>query len=113
MASAIPAKLQVRRQFTQVGAHAVVDDPRQRLAMPGDFTIYAFIYPTKPGIARQAILSKWDIMSSKGYALGISPEGRLEFWVGDGATIDHVAAEIPLVSKAWYFVAASFNAATC
>jgi N,N-dimethylformamidase len=112
VASAIPATLQVRRQFTQVGAHPMVDDPGQRLAMPGNFTIYAFVYPTKPGIARQAILSKWDIMSSKGYALGISPEGRLEFWVGDGATIDHVAAEIPLVSKAWYFVAASFNAAT-
>ena len=112
VASTIPAKLQVHRQFTQVGAHAVVDDPGQRLAMPGDFTIYAFVYPTKPGIARQAILSKWDIMSSKGYALGISPEGRLEFWVGDGAAIDHVAAEIPLVSKAWYFIAASFSAAT-
>jgi N,N-dimethylformamidase len=112
VASAIPAKLEVRRQFTQVGAHAVVGDPEQRLAMPGDFTIYAFVYPTKPGIARQAILSKWDIMSGKGYALGISPEGRLEFWVGDGATIDHVAAEVPLVTKAWYFVAASFNAAT-
>ena len=26
----------------------------------------ASVYPTKPGIARQAILSKWDIMSSKG-----------------------------------------------
>ena len=55
VASAIPAKLGVHRQFTQVGAHAVVDDPEQRLAMPGDFTIYAFVYPTKPGVARQAI----------------------------------------------------------
>lgn len=112
VASAIPARLPVKRQFTQVGAHAMVGDPDQRLAMPGDFTIYAFIYPTKPGVARQAILSKWDIMSGKGYALGISPEGRLEFWVGDGASIDHVAAEVPLITKVWYFVAASFNAAT-
>jgi N,N-dimethylformamidase len=112
VASAIPARLPVKRQFTQVGAHAVVSDPDQRLAMPGDFTIYAFVYPTKPGVARQAILSKWDIMSGKGYALGISPEGRLEFWVGDGASIDHVAAEVPLVTKVWYFVAVSFNAAT-
>lgn len=112
VASAIPARLPLERQFTQVGAHAVVADPDQLLAKPGDFTIYAFIYPTRPGAARQAILSKWDIMSGKGYALGISPEGRLEFWVGDGTTIDHVAAEIPLVPKVWYFVAASFDAAT-
>ncbi|NVN85508.1 MAG: LamG domain-containing protein [Rhodopseudomonas sp.] len=112
VASEIPAQLAVRRQFTQVGAFAVANDPDQRLAAPGDFTIYAFVCSTKPGITRQAMLSKWDITAGKGYALGISPEGRLEFWIGDGEMIDHVAAEIPLVPKAWYFVAASFNAAT-
>ena len=112
VASAIPARLAVRRQFTQMGAHAVVDDPDQRLAAPGSFTIYAFICPNRPGTARQAILSKWDIMSGKGYALGISPEGRLEFWVGDGTVTDQVSAEIPLLAKAWYFVAASFDATT-
>ena len=112
VASDIPAQLAVRRQFTQVGAFAVANDPDQRLAAPGDFTIYAFVCPTKPGVTRQAMLSKWDITAGRGYALGISPEGRLEFWIGDGEMIDHVSAEIPLLTKAWYFVAASFNATT-
>jgi N,N-dimethylformamidase len=110
--STIPATIAVKRQFTQLGGHAVVDDPRQLLMPKGDFTLYAFVYPTKPGIKRQAILSKWDVVASKGYGLGISAEGKLEFWVGDGAQIDHVAAEIPLVERVWYFVAASYSAAS-
>lgn len=112
IASNIPAVLNVRRQFTQIGAFAAVKDPAQKLALSGDFTLYAFICPTKPGGARQAILSKWDIIANKGYALGIGPDGRLEFWVGNGQAIDQVKAEVPLLTKAWYFVAASFSAAT-
>jgi N,N-dimethylformamidase len=108
----IPSRLPVGRQFTQIGSYAVVEDEAQRLALSGDFTLYAFIFPTKPGVSRQAILSKWDIMSGKGYGLGITTEGRLEFWVGAGAVIDHVRAEVPLRPRAWYFVAASFNAET-
>ncbi len=108
----IPAQLGVRRQFTQIGSYARVDDPAGRLVPQGDFTLYAFVFPTKPGGARQAILSKWDIMAGRGYGLGINVDGRLEFWVGDGALIDHVQAEIPLRARTWYFVAASFNAST-
>ena len=103
----LPSTLSVRRQFAQVGSYAVVEDRAQRLFPRGDFTLYAFIFPTKPGGTRQAILSKWDIMSGKGYGLGINTDGRLEFWVGSGEVIDHVAAEVPLRPRAWYLVAAS------
>ena len=106
----IPPTLDVQRQFTQVGSYAVVEDPAQHLAPAGDFTLYAFVFPTKPGVSRQAILSKWDIMSGKGYGLGINSDGCLEFWVGAGAVIDHIRAEVPMRPRAWYFVAASFNA---
>jgi len=110
--SDIPPTLAVRRQFTQVGSYAVVDDTAHHLAPSGDFTIYAFICPTRPGSSRQAILSKWDIMSGKGYGIGINSSGRLEFWVGSGSEIDHLQAEVPLRPRAWYFVAASFDATT-
>ena len=108
----MPASLQVRRQFTQVGSHAVVEDPAQLLAPARDLTLYAFVFPTRPGGSRQAILSKWDIMSGKGYGIGINSAGCLEFWAGAGAVIDHVSAEVPLRPRAWYFVAASFDAST-
>ena len=109
IASGIPAVLNVRRQFTQIGAFAAVGDPAQRLALSGDFTLYAFICPTKPGGARQAILAKWDIIAGKGYGLGINTDGRLEFWVGDGEEIDQVKRRSAAATTAWYFVAASFN----
>jgi N,N-dimethylformamidase len=106
----VPSTLSVCRQFTQVGSYAVVEDSAQRLTPRGDFTLYAFIFPTRPGGSRQAILSKWDITSGKGYGLGINSAAGLEFWVGTGSVIDHVAAEVPLRPRTWYFVAVSFNA---
>src|ERR1700734_586316 len=112
IASDIPATLAVERQFTQAGSHAVVHDPEQRLAPAGDFTLYAFVYATKPGVARQAILAKWDIVAGKGYGLGIAPDGRLEFWVGAGHSIDQITAEPTPTPKAWFFAAASSTAAT-
>ncbi len=39
VASAIPAQVAVKRQFTQLGGHAVVDDPKQLLFPQGDFTL--------------------------------------------------------------------------
>lgn len=112
VASDFPSELIVRRQFTQVGSYAVVADPGGRLVPQGDFSLYAFIFPTKLGGSRQAVLSKWDIMAGKGYGLGINTDGRLEFWVGDGNVIDHVKAEVPLRPRTWYFVAASFEASS-
>ena len=108
----VPASLAVRRQFTQTGSFAVVDDPDGRLSPQGAFTVHAFICPTLPGTARQVVLGRWDIAGSKGYALGINAEGHLEFWVGDGNVVDHVTAEVPMVPKCWYLAAATFDPAT-
>lgn len=111
-AAGIPPTLSVSRQFVQTGSFAVVDDAEGHLTPAGGFTIYAFFCPTAPGAVRQVILGRWDVAQSRGWALGINPEGRLEFWAGDGHVVDHVAAEAPLVRKVWYFAAASFDAAT-
>jgi len=112
VASSFPETLAVRRQFTQNGSFVTVADPDRKLAAPDRFTVYAFVCPTKPGGHRQTILGQWDIVAGTGYALGINPEGHLEFWVGDGKSIDHVTAEPPLVTKVWYLVAASFDRST-
>jgi N,N-dimethylformamidase len=47
--------------------------------------------------------------ATSGYALGINALGRLEFWVGDGSAADAVAAEVPLIARTWYFVAATYD----
>jgi len=112
VATDVPATLAVKRQYTQNGSFAKVDDPGTLLAPDGAFTVHAFIWPSMPHAARQTILGRWSVNGSKGYALGINPEGKLEFWIGDGETVDQVTADVPLVPKVWVLAAASFDPAT-
>lgn len=101
----------VKKQFTQVGSYLTVDDPDGRLRLDGSFTLFAFIHPTVPQWGtRQAILGRWDITSNEGYCLGLTQDGNLEFWIGDGTDMDYIRAEVPLLGNQWYFVAATFDA---
>lgn len=103
----------VRKQFTQMGSFLRVADPGRRLAIDGALTVFGFIQPTMPKKGmRQCILGRWDARTNEGYCLGIDGRGHLEFWVGDGREIDYVTAELPLVKKVWYFVAATFDPKT-
>ena len=109
---AVPETIALQRQFTQVGAFARVDGFAAHDPCGGAFTVAAFVCATAPGARRQTLLGRWDIYRSTGWALGLDPEGRLDFWVGDGAGVDQITAEVPLVPRAWYFVAATFDPAT-
>lgn len=108
----LPATLPVRRQYTQNGSYARVSDTSGLLSNIESFTVHAFIYPSMPGRSRQTIMGSWSVNDSKGYGLGINPEGKLEFWIGDGNTVDQVTSDAPLIPKVWLMVAASFDRAT-
>lgn len=112
VATDVPATLSVRRQYTQNGSFSRVDDSQARLAPDGPFTVHAFIWPSMPGGQRQTIMGRWSVHGNEGYALGINPEGKLEFWVGDGKVVDQVTADAPLVPKVWVLATASFDPAT-
>jgi N,N-dimethylformamidase len=100
----------VKKQFSQLGSHLVIKDDQQNLALSGSFSLFCFIWPTLPQLGqRQTLIGRWDTRTNEGFGLGINPQGRLEFWVGDGAEVDYVMAELPLVKKVWYFVGASFD----
>lgn len=101
----------VRKQYIQKGNFLQVADPQSVLAISGAFTLHAYIYPTLPAEGRQVVLGRWSVAATSGFALGIGPTGRLEFWVGDGKAGDTVLAEVPLIGRVWYFVAASFDPA--
>lgn len=105
----LPETITVHRQYTQNGAYARVVDEQSRLTVTSSFTLYAFIWPSNPGGSRQTIMGSWSVNDSTGYALGINPEGKLEFWIGDGSTVDQVTSDTPLIPKVWLLVAASFN----
>ena len=111
--SPVNGQWSVKKQFTQLGSHLVVDDPERRLAVDGSFSLFCYVWASVPDKGhRQTLVGRFDARTNEGFAIGISPQGRLEFWVGDGQEIDYVVAELPLVKKAWYFVGASFDHAT-
>ena len=105
----LPKSLDVKRQYTQTGYFVKVEDVDNILSLKTSFTLHAFIWPSMFGNQRQTIMGKWSVTSSMGYALGINPDGKLEFWVGDGVKVDKVSSEISLVPKVWVFVAVTYN----
>jgi N,N-dimethylformamidase len=112
VASPIDREWPARKQYIQKGNFLRVADPQGKLAPTGPFTLHAYIYPTLPTAGRQVLLGRWSVDGTSGFALGINATGRLEFWVGDGAAADAVAAEVKLVPRVWYFVAASYDPAS-
>lgn len=108
----LPPTLAVQRQYTQSGSYARVDNANGQLSPTGAFTVFAFIWPSLPQGNRQTIMGSWSVNASKGYGLGINPEGKLEFWVGDGTKVDQITSDAPLVPKVWVLVAASYDPAS-
>lgn len=102
----------VRKQFTQVGNFARVADAQGLLGQDGPLSLFAFIWPTTPQMHGQGLLTRWDASRQRGYGLGISADGFLEFWVGDGQATQRVKSAVALYARCWYLVGASFDPAT-
>ena len=100
----------VAKQHTQLGSFVQVTDPESRLAVGSPFTLWAYIWARTPSKGRQGLLTRWQDADSSGYALEIGEDGALAFRVGDGAgNTDALAADIPLIARQWYLVAASYE----
>ena len=102
----------VARQHTQLGSFVRVADPECRLALAGPFTLWAYIWARTPAHGRQGILTRWQEADGSGYALEIDEAGALAFRAGDGSATDSIAADIPLIARQWYLVAASYDPAS-
>lgn len=103
----------LHKRYVQQGNYLTVADAGNPLDLSrGSFTLHAFVRANLPTAGRQVLLGRWDLSALKGAALGLNAAGHLEFWCGDGERVDAVTAELPLLAQLWYFVAASFDAAT-
>src|SRR6185503_15844738 len=127
-----------KRQVLPLGSFATVPD-NAALRLAGSFTITAWIAPTRHdqeapgGVAPngdQGIVTKWAEGDKSGYGLFIEEDGRLAVRLGEkGGRVEKVRAETALrpwvpsipgtraprpqhVTTNWYFVAASYDAAT-
>ena len=112
VAQPLAAPIKPMRQYTQLGSFVEIPDPHGRVLPDGSFTVHAFIWPTLPARGRQGLITQWSAPERRGFALGLNDAGRLALWLGDGTQTAEVAADKPLAARDWYFVAASFDAAT-
>ncbi|WP_296744762.1 N,N-dimethylformamidase beta subunit family domain-containing protein [Mesorhizobium sp.] len=83
----------------------VADHPDLRLS--GDFTLFAWIRPTRLASGEQVILSKEGV-GETGYALGLSDTGRLFLRLGTA----RIEGATPVLERRWQWVAARYEANT-
>ncbi len=101
-----------RRQVLRRGSYVLVpDSPSLRPA--GSFTLQAWIYPTTPGKGAQGLLTAWSEEERAGCGMVLDADGSLGLWLGDeSGRVERASTGQPLRALNWYFVAASYDAAS-
>ena len=118
-----------RHQEVHAGSYVEID-PTESLDAIQSFTVQAMIFPTalpnaparvlgglpEDALARpfqtQHLVSRWNNQSKKGWALQIEAQARLSFLIGDGQQTYEAVLDQPLVEGQWFFVTASYDAAS-
>ena len=98
-----------RYQWTQVGSFVAVN-AEAPFALQS-FTLQCFIWPTLLEKPEQALMGAWNAADKAGYGLVIE-NGQAALRIGDGKTVETLASGATMDERRWYFVAASFDAAT-
>ncbi len=99
-----------RVQPLHVGSSVTV--PASPLFALASFTLQALVWPTRPGKGAQALLGTWSEATRAGAGLALDERGALTLRLGDGSRVEVVTTGVPLAERRWYFVAASFDAAS-
>lgn len=101
-----------RRQRIHAGSYAVVPNHLafERLS---SFSLQAMVWPTTPEKGAQALMSRWSGKSQTGFILGINGSRGLTMTLGAGKDgIEEIETGEPFIAREWYFVGASYDAAT-
>ena len=100
-----------RSQSIHAGSHVVVPHDH-RLDCADGLTLAAWILPTTPTKGMQGIVTKWSD-NGCGYGLFIDENGGLSLWLGDNdGRVAKVHSGAAMRAAQWYFVAATFAAAS-
>ena len=100
-----------RAQDIDPGSFIRVDDPSDRLALTGAFSLHAFVFPTTTDQARQVVLGRYALDTETGYALEVGPEG-VTLRIGDGTGSSVISTGDPLYGSCWYSVGATYDPQT-
>ena len=109
LASTIDGIYPGSRQTICPGSYATIPH-NSVLNCPDGFCLQAWIYPTTPQKGRQALMGK--LAGHAGYGLSIDEDGSLELRIGCSNRVETVSTGVALSAGHWYFVAASYDAAS-
>ncbi len=77
------------------------------------FTITAKVLATTPTVRTQGLVTLWSAASQAGTGLFLEDSGQVALWIGDGdGYVAKVSSGVPIRAHEWFFVAASYDAAT-
>ena len=105
------ANYPARTQAIAIGSSIVVPDP-QRLTVLERFSMLVYIWPTRLGTERQALMGTWQETLGAGYGLEIDSRGHLSLRIGNREGQHVVSLPTPLVERRWQLVGASFDSDT-
>ncbi len=110
VAAAFAGDYPARTQAICAGSYVEFDDdPAWHVRA---FTVQAWLWPTTPGLRRQHIAGTWDETTGGGWGLQLDEHGAAALVLGDNKRQVVVSAGVPLLERAWVFVAASYDPRT-
>ena len=107
-----PGTFSGRYQVAHPGSFAIIDKRDYNVQPAGlDVSVFFQSYLLKTTHV-QTILSTLDVATKTGFAVVLSLRGFVEFWVGNGKTIDIVSTNFQPVLRRWTKVVLNFRGTT-
>lgn len=116
-----------RHQDTHIGSYVDIE-ASPVLDRLENFTVQAMVMPTfvaggirsriggpplsteEPTFQDQYLIARWDNRRGRGWALLLDAEGCPVFMIGDGAGLQRVRFDAPLIQDRWFLVVATYDA---
>jgi N,N-dimethylformamidase len=97
-----------KNQVIHAGSHGLVPSAPEFECSDG-FTLQALVMATTPENGRQGIIGTWSQTEHTGASLVVGDDGAAGLVVGDGKASVWITTGVPLVKRAWYRLAASYD----
>jgi len=110
VATPVNGTYRARHQPIRAGSHAEIEQPG--LGRLASFTVACALWPTTPGKGEQALIGNLDDKGKAGFLLLIDGSGRPCLRLGSPQGPQDVAVSTALVSRTWYQLMATWDAAT-
>ena len=100
-----------RTQSIAAGSSVLIPNT-ECLAALEQFSLAVFIWPTRLGVERQALMGTWQENSERGYGLEINSSSQLSLRIGSESDSFSVTLPAALVERRWQLVGVVFDVTT-